>query len=635
MSKMKKIASVLLAVVMVLALNVTVLAADTYTITINYSESGHTYEAYQIFSGTLSEYAEYTGTTAPTDETQLYTYDSSTGTYTAATYDGTSGATYYYYTGKVLSDIQWGSGVDGDALLAALTDDTYTYYSDFKDCATAADVAAVLSANNTSTALAESFAQLASENLSSTVAGTSTETASPYTITGLSAGYYLVKDEDGSVTAEGDSYTDIILEVVADVTVDAKADTTTVDKKVDSSTDSDNETTADYDIGDDVPFTLTATLPSNYASYSEYKLTFHDTLSDGLKFNDSSVVVTVVDGSNNKTVVVTGYTLDTSPTCYSVANITEFASGVTYYTYDGNSYTVVASTDTYDSTTTYYVKCSFEVQIADTNALYDSNGDLISVDKDCKIVVTYTAELLDSAVTTETNTAYTEYSNNPNDNGTGTTPKDITTVFTFTLDVDKVDGDGNALSGAGFTLYKAETVSITEFASGTTYYTIDDSTGKVTAVAEGTTFDSTETYYVYTAVDTVTGGTTFEFKGLGVGYYKLVESTTPTGYNTMEDMYFTIVAVTKEDTSGNAYVDSLTIKASDGTVISADDDSEPFTISTTAQTISTDIENHKGSTLPTTGGIGTTIFYVVGGVMVVGALTLLITRLRMRKRKSI
>ncbi|MCD8100691.1 MAG: hypothetical protein LUE06_08975 [Oscillospiraceae bacterium] len=90
MSKMKKIASVLLAVVMVLALNVTVLAADTttYTITINYSESGHTYEAYQIFSGTLSyDYSEYTGTSAPTDGTQLYTYNSSTGTYTAATYN--------------------------------------------------------------------------------------------------------------------------------------------------------------------------------------------------------------------------------------------------------------------------------------------------------------------------------------------------------------------------------------------------------------------------------------------------------------------------------------------------------------------------------------------------------------------
>ncbi|MCD8344273.1 MAG: hypothetical protein LUC19_07820, partial [Oscillospiraceae bacterium] len=108
MSKMKKIASVLLAVVMVLALNVTVLAADTteYTITIKYTESGHTYEAYQIFSGTLSEYAEYTGTAAPTDGTQLYTYNGTT--YTEATYDETSGDTYYYYTGKVLSDIQWG-----------------------------------------------------------------------------------------------------------------------------------------------------------------------------------------------------------------------------------------------------------------------------------------------------------------------------------------------------------------------------------------------------------------------------------------------------------------------------------------------------------------------------------------------
>ncbi|MCD8065611.1 MAG: isopeptide-forming domain-containing fimbrial protein [Oscillospiraceae bacterium] len=624
---------------MVLALNVTVLAADTYTITINYSGSGHTYEAYQIFSGTLSyDYSEYTGD--GTDGTTVYTYDSKNDEYTVATYDGTSGTTYYYATGKVLSDIQWGSGVKGSALLAALTDNNYAYYTNFKDCTTAADVADVLSTAANDSALAESFAQLASENLTTAVAGTSTETASPYTITGLSAGYYLVKDKDGSVTAEGDSYTDIILEVVADVEVDAKADTTTVDKKVDSETDSNNETTADYDIGDDVPFTLIANLPSNYASYTTYKLTFHDTLSTGLSFNND------VDVS-----VYTAYT-----------GLTTFGSDTYYYTYDTDTgeFSAVDSTSTPDSTATYYTKttvvggysvatsiqgtlsdstCTFEVQIADTNSLTDVSST-ITVASTSKIVVEYTAELLSTAATEETNAVKLDYSNNPNKDGTGTTTEDKTTVFTFTLDVTKVDEDGSTLlSGAGFTLYKAEEQSglnsFSDFVTDTTYYTIDSS-GTPTAVdTTNDTFESNTAYYVYEEVAELTSGTTFTFKGLGVGYYKLVESTTPTGYNTMDDMYFTIEAETEEDAYGNASVKSLTIKDSDGNVISAADDSKAFIINTADQSISTDIENHKGSTLPSTGGIGTTIFYVVGGVMVVGALTLLITRLRMRKRKSI
>ncbi|MCD8344274.1 MAG: isopeptide-forming domain-containing fimbrial protein [Oscillospiraceae bacterium] len=529
-------------------------------------------------------------------------------------------------------------------MLAALKADTTLVDGDnnnlFASCTTAADVAAVLSANNTNKALAESFAQLASENLSTVVAGTSTETASPYTITGLSAGYYLVKDKDGTVTAEGDSYTDIILEVVADVTVDAKANTTTVDKKVDSETDSKNETTADYDIGDDVPFTLIANLPSNYASYSEYKLTFHDTLSSGLKFNNNVEVSVYTVYTGTTWAGDAYYEYDSNTGAFSKVDttaVTDPASGTTYYTkttvdggYDVATSTVGTLSDN---------DCTFEVQIADVNSLTNGSST-ITIESTSKIVVEYTAELLSSAVTKETNGVKLEYSNNPNDNGsgTGTTTADITTVFTFTLDVNKVDDNGDALYGAGFTLYKAEEQSgLTDFADDTTYYTIDSNgtptavdTTTVTAPASGTT------YYVYTAVGSEkTGGTTFTFDGLGVGYYKLVESTTPTGYNTMDDMYFTIVAETEEDASGNASVKSLTIKDSDGNVISAADDNEPFTISTTDQSISTDIENHKGSSLPSTGGIGTTIFYVVGGVMVVGALTLLITRLRMRKRKSI
>ncbi|MCD8100692.1 MAG: isopeptide-forming domain-containing fimbrial protein [Oscillospiraceae bacterium] len=568
----------------------------------------------------------------------------------------------------MLSDIQWGSGVNGSALLTALQETTYTYYDYFKDCATAADVAAVLSANNTSTALAESFAQLASENLTAK-AGTSTATSSAYTITVTGAGYYLIQDDETKTLAEGDSYTDIILQVVDDVEVSAKADTTTVDKKVDSNTDSDNETTADYDIGDDVPFTLIANLPSNYASYSEYKLTFHDTLTSGLSFNNDVEVSVYTVYTGTAWAGDTYYEYDSTTGVFSkvdTTTVTDPVSGTTYYTKTTvtGGYSVATSTAGTLSDST----CTFEVQIADTNSLTDGSST-ITVASTSKIVVEYTAKLLSTAATEETNKVKLEYSNNPNDDGTGTgtTTEDITTVFTFTLDVDKVDGDGNALSGAGFTLYKE--VQLTAFETGVDYYTVVSGemtavdTSTVTTPASGETyyvsvetittgdyksvtgissFDTSVTYYTYdgtnyTAVDTTnTPDSTatyyikitseFTFDGLGVGNYVLVESTTPTGYNTMADKYFTISAVTKEDADGKAYVESLTITGTDGSDFSSVADT---------QLISTDIQNVKGSTLPSTGGIGTTIFYVVGGVMVVGALTLLITRLRMRKRKSI
>lgn len=105
MKKMKRLLGVLLAAVMVLAMNITAFAADTYTITIKNSNSGHQYEAYQVFSGDLS--------------------------------------------GDTLSNVQWGSGVnstdavDGKTLLQALQTDQ-TLDTAFDACNTAADVADVL-----------------------------------------------------------------------------------------------------------------------------------------------------------------------------------------------------------------------------------------------------------------------------------------------------------------------------------------------------------------------------------------------------------------------------------------------------------------------------------------------------------
>ena len=113
--------------------------------------------------------------------------------------------------------------------------------------------------------------------------------------------------------------------------------------------------------------------------------------------------------------------------------------------------------------------------------------------------------------------------------------------------------------------------------------------------------------------------TTFEWKGLDDGDYKISETTPPAGYNTIADIEFTITAE-HEVLSDNPTLTSLS-------------GGDKFTGKVETGALSADIENNKGSTLPETGGMGTTIFYVLGSVLVIGAAVLLITKKRMGASK--
>lgn len=143
------------------------------------------------------------------------------------------------------------------------------------------------------------------------------------------------------------------------------------------------------------------------------------------------------------------------------------------------------------------------------------------------------------------------------------------------------------MAGAGFTLYKK------------------DSSGNWNAVS-----------------DEITGVTTFTFSGLDDGDYKLSETTTPNGYNTIDDITFTVTADhdVKSDSpalnslSGDVTTGSLTFASN----ITEDDAS-----------LTTNVVNKKGATLPSTGGMGTTILYVVGTILVLAAGILLVTKKRM------
>lgn len=273
-------------------------------------------------------------------------------------------------------------------------------------------------------------------------------------------------------------------------------------------------------------------------------------------------------------------------------------------TFDPGSVVVKVDNDTVEGGYTVVTEgltdgCTFEVQFTDLKTITGA-----TVNANSKITVEFTATLNNQAVLGSAgnpNEAKLEYNNNPyateKPTTPGETPWDKVIVFTYKLVADKVDGTGASLEGAGFTLYK-----------------FDNETGDYVAVG-----------------NEITGVTTFTFTGLDAGQYKLVESTVPAGYNKAEDILFTVEATYDTD-SADPQLTGLVVKDDKGNTISSGEGAV-FTTKVTDGSVNTKVENLSGTELPETGGMGTTIFYVVGSILVLGAAILLITRKRMSSGK--
>lgn len=641
MKRIKRLASLMLALVMAMAMTVTAFAADnnkhTITVTQNAADkTEHTYDAYQIFAGDLAE-----------------------------------------KEGKmVLSNIIWGKGVNGDALLAALqADETFNVVGEnktnaFAGCKDAADVAEVLGgtafANSTvgTSTLTDAFARVAENNLTDVVAGTATGTGNvEITVTG--SGYYLVKDQNGTVDTANGAYTRFMLEVVGDATATVKSEVPSGDKKVYI----DDATTGDANnasIGSHVSYEITSKVP-NHVGYNYYYFIMNDTLSEGLTFDGpGSVAVKVGD--------------------------TVLVQDTDYYVYTEN---VAPKT--------------FRLAFA----------DIMNYDVGADIVVTYSATINDKAVigtTGNPNTWNLQYSNNPDDTfdgerpddqtkpglpldetneALGQTPDEKTLTYVTELDITKYANEvleANLLAGAEFTLTGTSkqvvlnTVDYYEASENGTYYLLLDGTYTETAptgteyveigvgTAETTTGyiknadgeyviptdtgdyngatlyklvkgtadkyadvntkyekkTATETTYVDAdvSIEMTTGADgKIYFKGLGAGEYTLTETVTPEGFNTIDPIKFTINftapdrgVITGEETCiWDLVSDTLEVSES----------GNGFSL---GGIFSANIINQSGSLLPSTGGIGTTIFYVVGGILVVAAGILLVTKKRMSAR---
>lgn len=509
MKRVKRVLALLAAFALVLAMAVPAWAEEVkYTISTN--QANHTYEVYQIFTGDLSE--------------------------------------------KTLSNVKWGKNTKGrgTASVGAAVDSTVL--------ATIEGLKGEIDSE-----IWKGIEQYVDFENGPFAEVTSTKSAS------VPAGYYVIKDKDGSQDGKQDAYTNYIVQVAGDVKIKPKSSVPTVKKEVKDINDSTEtdlgewQKDADHDVNDKVCFRLTGTLPENYATYTTYEYIFHDTMSKGLTFDPASVEIYHGDEK-------TGTKIDAN-------------------------YTVSTQSGTKGET-------EITIQFANLKTAVNATSD-------DKITVVYEATLNEQSVIGSAgnpNKVYLEFSNNPNGNGTGKTPEDTVTVFTYKVAANKVDGKGKELAGAGFKLSKFDKDKGWELV-GYQNVKLGDKGNPV--VTDGH-------YEVANATDT-----SFAWNRIDDGKYKLEEVVTPAGYNTIDPVEFDVVA-------GHA---NLTLSSLSGTKTTGTVGEYTFTSNNAEGSLTTDIVNQSGTVLPSTGGMGTTVFYVVGGGLMAVAVVLLVTKKRMENKR--
>lgn len=517
MKKVKRMLALLAAFALVLAMAVPAFA-DKATCSITAPNNGHTYEVYQIFTGTLSE-------------------DNGT---------------------KVLSDIKWGkNGINKDTAVTVGESVPETVLKEITDVATKSD--------SEKLAVIEKYVDLTASKTFTTVNSGSTQN--------VPAGYYLIKDTDNSYDNQHDAYTQFIVEVAGNVSFQPKTDYPTVEKKVQENSKT-NDTTgdygekyndvADYSIGDAVHFKLIGSIP-DMSQYSTYKYTFHDTLAKSLTApagTDVKVYMSSKKAGSDKQDITSNFTVTVSG-----QEITVHTNNLKTITdISANKYILVE----------YSAVLNSNAAINKENVTGTDNGNI--------------------------NKVYLTYSNNPrNESEAGRTPEDTVIVFTYKIEATKVDGETKkGLEGVTFRIYKM-------IGDENWYAQVED--GKLNG-------------WVKTANNNcvLTSGKDgkFSLAGLDDGTYFIEEITPLPGYNSIDPVEIQVNGNTNNGQSGNGATSELT--------------SVTFTVGETTENAIT-IVNNAGTTLPSTGGMGTTVFYVVGGGLMAVAVVLLVTKKRMENKR--
>lgn len=578
----KLTASVLVIMMLVMSLSTMMVSAETTssgaTVTIQNTPSttgatimGKSFELYRVFD------LEVVAATDATDETIEYTVNED----------------FYGFFESVLGETSGDTGFDQAAL-------------DYVNAQKVTDETGTVTVNDMADLVTELRAYVLEEGITpetTTAAVTSTTGAGVEHVTSdpVTDGYYLIIDAEatsddsgivpaGSLVTVPGRATDGSLS--ANVTITMKGSLPSINKEVwhddlanvsgDNSplvgTSGSWDTVADYEIGDTIEYRITATIPSDLRGYTSdtYTYIISDTLSEGLTLNYDSITL-YADASLSSNSKVSGdyHKID--------------SNGISYFTMDVD---VVAM---------------------------KSNTSLASV---TEFYIYYTATVTSDAVIAtdyESNTVSLEYSNNPYDAESTDEIEDIVYSYTFDLDILKTEGDGvTGLAGATFALYE---MAYGDSDSTQLYLELDTDKSKETGIATyyiSTSGTASSEDGIITTQDATAGFETGRFIINGLNdatAYVLMEIDAPEGYNAVDPMYFTINATYTE-------VNGIPTPSLSVSQTNAD-------FSITSSGLSGTVINTSSALLPETGGMGTTIFMIVGGIMMLGAVTLLVVK---RKR---
>lgn len=475
-----------------------------------------------------------------------------------------------------ISNVDWGSNIinNSDDFLNKLREADHIGPL-FTNAKSAQEVLAVISQWHDSDDYSIAFARFVCHYLYSNDANPTYVVragSNALTIPEAKAGYYLFVDTtDFSKDDSYHSYNSFLLMVTKgnwNVPITPKAEKPTVEKKV-------------YDNPD-------GTSTGGFGSSADHAI------NEKFQFQ---LTATLPDSTNraydyyDKYSVIFHDTLSEGITYDGPYSVVIESNDITYTITDPSKYTI--NTDKLDS------QNYFEVEIPDVKTCVAG----LDLNNGATIKVTYTAHLNEKASvntagggTSNINKVYLTYSNNPQDESSiGKTPESTPVyVYTYQLSNTKHQDteDGPALEGACFRLYSDKACTdqseVQLYQKDGFYYPIKDALGKeaveMKSAANGT----------------------FNVKGLDAGTYYLKETKAPDGYSACKVIPVTI----KANHSGN---DHVNLEGSN---------------------LTNDIVNQKtgGITLPSTGGIGTTIFYVVGGGLMVAAIVLLVTKKRMENK---
>ena len=418
----------------------------------------------------------------------------------------------------------------------------------------------------------------------------------------LPTGYYLIKDT--TTSSEGDSvnfHVAIVSDGSTALTITNKRDVPEVSKYIKEDSTSTYGKTADYSQGEEkIAFRIVGTLPdaTNYARYQNYQYAFTDNMTN-MTYVADSLTAKVYTGYTDENNLGTEYgTLDLTD-----SNVTLSASG-----------------------------SNISLAFADLKvATYTDATITAGVPADAVVVVEYNAKFTDSAVIGgygNANSVKLTYSNDPNLDASGNpitttedTPEDYAYAFTYEFDGLKIDSTTNSpLSGAGFK--------------------IKDADGNYAIISAGVVTGWTETQADGTEILTGATGEVI-VKGLDEGTYTLTETTVPDGYSAIADIDFTVAAtISAIDVSSADYVSgsqeykvetlsitsastNMTVDSQEGVTTAADTDNG---------VVFADILNSPKSSLPSTGGIGTKLFYIFGSALMILAAIAFVVKMRFSRK---